>query len=279
MDKERTLKDIQLNISKGNTLLVSEQVKELANCFSDDPFTLLTCSSLLKVIGDEKGAADIAGSIPDKVTDGNELEVAKGLRGLWYPAEAEKLLSRIEENDEVIRERMRVLFFMTRYDDAASLYERLSAPMSEDSAVMIDILTAKKDHGRAIKMAEGLLAGTSENLNVQKSYIGALAAAGMTKEAERYVKNNMKTSRSSSNANALASCYMWIMGKSTSAGAFASKAVKADPSNTIAMEILAYCMIEKRKIQEAKIIAGAINEKEPGNPAVVRILEMCRSPK
>ena len=276
MDKERTLKEIQLNISKGNTLLATEQVKELANNFSDDPFTLLTCSSLLKAIGDEKGAAEIAGTIPDKVKGGNELEVAKGLRGLWYPAVAEKLLSRIQETDEVIRERMRVLFFMTRYDDAASLYERLSAPSSEDSAVMIDILTAKKDHGRAIKMAEGLLSGYPESLIVQKSYVGSLAAAGMNKEAEKYVRNNMKTNKSSSNANALASYYMWIIGKSTSAGAFATKAVKADPGNTIAMEILAYCMIEKRKIQEAKIIAGAINEKEPGNPAVVRILEMCR---
>jgi hypothetical protein len=83
----------------------------------------------------------------------------------------------------------------------------------------------------------------------------------------------------SPNADALASFYFWIEGRSTSAGAFASKAVKADPGNILAMEILAYCLIEKGKTQEAKIVAGAINEKDPGNQAVVRILDMSKSSK
>jgi predicted Zn-dependent protease len=276
MDKEKALKEIQFNISKKNTRLASEQTKELANCFSEDPFTLLMCSSLMKVIGDEKGAEEIARSIPDKVKEGNELEVAKGLRGLWYPAEAEKLLYRIEENDEVIRERMRVFFDMMRYGEVQSLYERLSVPTLEDSAVMIDALSSNKEFDRAVWLAEDLLEEAPDNLILQRCYCGALTAAGRTKEAEGYVRGILKMNKSSPNANALASYYLWIVGKTTGAGSLASKAIKADPSNTMAMEILAYCMIEKRKPQEAKIIAGAINEKEPGNPAVVRILDMCR---
>jgi len=276
MDKEKALKEIQLNIGKGNIIPAAEQIKELANNFSDDPFTLLTCTSLMKVIGDEKGAADIAKTIPNKVRDGNKLEVAKGLRGLRFPAEAEMVLSGVEENDEVIREKMRVLFDMRRYGEVPSLYEKLASPALEDSVVMADALSSNKEHGRAVKMAEELLAEAPDDLTVQKCYCGALTAAGRTKDAEKYVKSNLKGDKSSSNANALASYYMWINGKTASAGALASKAIKADPDNTMAMEVLAYCFIEKGKIKEAKIAAGAINEKEPGNPAVVRILDMCR---
>ncbi|MCL2033082.1 MAG: tetratricopeptide repeat protein [Methanomassiliicoccaceae archaeon] len=277
MDKDKVLKEIQSNIRAGNARLVSEQVMELANCFSDDPFTLLTCSSLLKVIEDEKGARNIAAIIPDKVKERDGLEAAKGLLGIGFPAEAEKILSGIEENAEVIRERMRALYEMQRYSESSALYGKLTDPTLDDSVVMIGAVSANKEHDLAVGLAKDLLAEAPYDLNVQKCCCAALMAAGRSKEAERLVKDNLKKDKSSPDANALASYFMWIMGRTASAAAFASKAVKDDPDNTMAMEIFAYCLIEKGKVQEAKIVAGAINEKEPGNPAVVRILDMCRT--
>jgi tetratricopeptide (TPR) repeat protein len=164
-----------------------------------------------------------------------------------------------------------------KYSQAASLFSKLTNPTMEDSAVWIDALSSNKEHDRAIMAAEELLAEAPDDLIVQRCYCGTLVAAGMTRMADGYVKSKLNKNKKSSNANALAAYYMWIIGRTSGAGTFASKAIKADPNNTMAMEILAYCLIQKGKPQEAKIAAGAINEKDPGNPAVVRILDMCRT--
>ncbi|MCL1811739.1 MAG: hypothetical protein FWG41_05950 [Methanomassiliicoccaceae archaeon] len=279
MDKEKALKEIQSNIKGGNTRPASEQITLLAENFADDPFTLLTCASLLKVIEDEKGAAEIAATIPNKVEDKDRLEVAKGLRGIGFPSEAEEVLSGAAENDGVARERMRALFDMRRFAEAIVSYELLNEPTLQDEVIMISSVSADKEHDRAVEMAKGLLAEAPDDTEVQRCYCAVLSAADRRKEAEKFVKDNLKKNRSSPNANALTAYYLWIEGKTSGAGAYASKAIKADQDNTMAMEILAYCLVEKGKLQEAKIVAGAINEKDPGNRAVVRILDMCRIAK
>jgi len=279
MDKEKALKEIQSNIGKGNISLASGQIFDLADHFPDDPFTLLTCASLLKVIEDEKGASDIAGRIPKKIKSENRLEAAKGLRRIGFPAEAEKTLSGAEDSEEVSREWMHVYYDLRRYAESARSFERLTQPTIDDTVTMIGSVSACKEHDRAVKLAESLLADAPGELNVQRCYCAVLSAAGRSKDAGKFVKDNLKKNKSLPDADALASYYLWIEGKTASAGAYASKAVKGDPDNTLAMEILAYCLAEKGKIKEAKIVAGAINEKEPGNPAVVRILDMCRNTK
>ncbi|MDR0509222.1 MAG: hypothetical protein LBG63_05325 [Candidatus Methanoplasma sp.] len=279
MDKEKTLKEIQSNITNGNMLLASGQISELANQFSDDPFTLLTCASLLKVIEDENGAADIAKRIQNKVDDANRLETAKGLRSIGFPAEAERVLSHAAESDDVLREKMRIFFDLRKYKESSGSYEKLASPTLEDTAVMVRSVSAGKEHDKAVKLAEELLAEAPDNLDAKMCYCAALSAAGRSKEAGKFIKDNLKKNKSQPDADALASYYLWIEGKTVSAGAYASKAVKEDPDNILGMEILAYCLVEKKKIREAKIVAGAINEKAPGNPAVVRILDMCRNTK
>ncbi|MDR1404961.1 MAG: hypothetical protein LBJ20_05300 [Candidatus Methanoplasma sp.] len=278
MDKEKALKEIQSNIRAGKTELASKQTAELSNCFSDDPLMLLTCASLLKVTEDEKGAETIAERIPGSVRDTgiSGLEVAKGLRGIGFPAEAEEILSGLDESEEVIRERMRALFDMRMYEESSLLYKLLNSPTTDDSAVMIEAVSAGGEHDSAVNMAENLLGEAPDDPTVMRCYCTVLSVSGKRKEAGKFVKDNLKKDKSSPNANALAAYYLWTDGKSASAGAYASKAIRQDPGNIMAMEILAYCLAEKGKSKEAKIIAGAINENEPGNSAVVRILDMCR---
>ena len=278
MDKEKALKEIQSNIRGGNTPLASGQIMEMADCFSDDPFTLLTCASLLKVIDHDPDAEKVANKISGIVKDEDRLEAAKGLRRIGFPAEAKKILSAAAESDGVIREKMNVFFDLRMYPEASETYDRLSIPTLDDTATMIGAISAAGEHKRAVDLAEGLLAESPDTLNVQKCYCSVLFAAGKTKEAGKFVKDNLKKNKTS-DAESLASYYLWIEGKTTSAGAYASKAIKSDQNNTLAMEILAYCLAEKGKISEARIVAGAINEKEPGNPAVVRILDMCKNTK
>ncbi len=279
MDKERALKEIQSNISRGNDRSASVQILELANCFSDDPYTLLTCASLLKTIGDDDGARSLAKRVSEKAKDEDRLEAAKGLRGIGFPAEAEKVLSAASDNDSVARERMRILFDMRDYIGSSKEYEKISEPTLEDTAAMIGAVSACREHDRAVRLAEDLLKEAPHDLTVQRCYCAALSAAGRSKDAGKFVKDNLKKNKDSPDADALASYYLWIEGKTASAGAYASKAVKADPGNVAAMEVLAYTLAEKGKLKEARIVAGAINEKDPGNPAVVRILDMCRASK
>jgi len=279
MDKEKSLTEIQTNIRNGKIDLASQQILELANANSEDPFTLLTCASLLKVIENDKAAGIVAETIVEKVKKSDSLEAAKGLRRIGFPKEAEILLSNATDSEETLRERMLVSFDLGRFEESISYYEELSDPNLNDTAVMIDSLSASKKHSKAVDLAKGLLAEAPNDLRVQKCYCSALISAGMQKDALKFVKDNLKSNKASSDADALASYVLWVEGKSTSAGAYASKAIKADPGNVLAMEILAYSLIEKKKYPEAKIAAGAINEKEPGNPAVIKILDLCKGRK
>ena len=70
---------------------------------------------------------------------------------------------------------------------------------------------------------------------------------------------------------------MWINGKIPAAANYANRALHVDPLHVGALEVMAMCFVEKGKYTQAKLFAGAINEKEPGSPAVIRILDACRT--
>ncbi len=276
MDKDQVLRSIQANIANGNHQLASTQIIELANCFSDEPFTLLTCASLLKTIGDEKGTAEIVRRISLNTSNGPKgIEIAKGLRSIGYPKESIEVLSKMDDSDDVIRERMLAFFDLRDHLDVKRMYGMISTPTISDSILMAESLSASKEHEGAENIVNDLLKEAPNDILVKRCYCNILVSSGRNKEGERFIKENLKNNKTSPDANALAAYYLWIQGKSTSAGAYASKAVKEDSGHIMAMEILAYCLVDKGKVQEAKIVAGAINEKDPGNPAVVRILDMC----
>ena len=75
---------------------------------------------------------------------------------------------------------------------------------------------------------------------------------------------------------ALMAYYQWLNGNSTASGAFSSKALKLENKHLGALETIGLSFADKGSIWEAKIAAGAINEIEPGSPAVFRILALCK---
>ena len=75
---------------------------------------------------------------------------------------------------------------------------------------------------------------------------------------------------------ALMAFYQWLDGNTTAGGAFSSKALKLENKHLGALETIGLCFAEKGSFWEAKIAAGAINEIEPGSPAVFRILAVCK---
>lgn len=278
MEKERFLKEIQANIRIGNEKLASTQITELANLYSDDPFMLLTCASLMSVVGDKKDVSGIVRKIPDAVKDkeGSKLEVVKGLRGIGYSEEAETILSDMKDDQEVIRLKAAVLSDTHRYSEAIEMFDLISEPSLSDRISKAYALSGDKRYDQAIGHVREMMSESPDDQNVKRCFCSVLVASGDVKEAEKFIKDNLKKDKSSPDANALAACFLWLIGKSANAGAYASKAVRAEPENLLGMEILAYTLIDKNKIQEARIVAGAINENDPGNPAVLKILDMCR---
>ena len=275
MDKEQALKGIQSNIRSGNKEMASSQIEGLASAYSDDPFTLLTCISLSKVIEDEKGASKTMKILLGAVVKRSALETAKGLRSMGYFEEALSVLSDAESNDEVLRVRAAALSDMGRPIESIAEYEKIKERTISDDVAEAEALCSVKEYEKAIRTAKRILSESPE-FSVKRCYCHVLISSGDRKGADRFVKDEMKKDKNSADNNALAAYQMWIEGKIAPAAAYAKKAIISDEGHIGAMEVLAYCLAEKGKIAEAKIVAGAINEKEPGHQAVFRILNLCK---
>ena len=275
MDKEQALKGIQSNIRSGNKEMASSQIEGLASAYSDDPFTLLTCISLSKVIEDEKGALKTVKILLRTVEKRSALEAAKGLRSMGYFEETLSVLSCAESNDEVLRVRAAALSDLGRSAESIVELEKIKERVISDDVAEAEVLSSVGEYEKAIRTAKRILSESSE-FSVKRCYCHVLMSSGDRKGADRFVKDEMKKDKNSADNNALAAYQMWIEGKIAPAAAYATKAIKSDEGHIGAMEVLAYCLVEKGKTAEARIVAGAINEKEPGHQAVIRILNLCK---
>jgi len=275
MDKEQALKGIQSNIRSGNKEMASSQIEGLASAYSDDPFTLLTCISLFKVIEDEKGALKTVKILLRAVEKRSATEVAKGLRSMGYFEETLSVLSGAENDDEVLRVRAAALSDLGRPAESIAELEKIKERTISDDVAEAENLSSVKEYEKAVRTAKQILSESSE-FSVKRCYCHVLMSSGDRKGADRFVKDEMKKDKNSADNNALAAYQMWIEGKTAPAAAYATKAIKLDEGHIGAMEVLAYCLVEKGKIAEARIVAGAINEKEPGHQAVFRILNICK---
>ena len=273
MDRGQVLKGIQANIEAGRKDMAVSQIMELTTSSSDDPFTLLTCVSLLKVIGDNDDASKVVRTIVRNTRTDN-VEIAKGLRNLGYPHEAVSIIEDVNGSDEALRIKMDSLFDMGKMEDALLVSSKMVDRTIDDDVRRAEILSALGDHKNALALITGLSSESSE-FTVFRCLISVLVSAGDRKGAERFVKNEVKKDKESADANALAAYHMWIEGKTSPAAAYATKAIKADNRHVGAMEVFAYCLIEKDKASEARTVAGAINEVAPGHPSIMKILDMC----
>ena len=276
MDKGEALKGIQANIRGGNRAMASSQIMELVSVSADDPFSLLTCISLLKVIEDETGASEVVKMLCESVDTKNVTEISKGLRNMGYSKETILMLSEVTDTgDNIFRTRALALSDVGRYADAVREQENIVDRTISDDILLTEILCSMKEYEKAKDIAKNILSESSE-FDVRKCMYGVMTASGDRKGADRFVKDILKKEKDSADSSALAAYHMWVEGKIPGAAAYATKALKLDPGHVGAMEIFAYCLAEKGKTAEARIVAGAINEKAPGHPSVIKILEICR---
>lgn len=278
MEKELALKEVQANIAAGRTELVGPQIMDIVETYSNEPFTLLTCASLLRVTGDDKLTEQTVRKIFDCLpeSENTRFEIAQALYNLGYAPHAIRILEDLEETDEVLRCLAKSYYNVREFVSALGALNRLPIPTIEDDVFRVEVLISVGNMDKALEVTEGLMSEGSELFEVQRSYCSALVAAGRIKDAEKFVKGKLKEDKGSADNNALVAYMMWILGKTNAAGAHAAKALGADPKHICAMEILGLSLADKKKIDQARIVAGAINEISPGNPAVMRILDLCK---
>ncbi len=275
MTNEEALEAIRKTIKEGSADKASMQIMDLASKNSDDPMLLLTCASMLLTIGDRKNHSVIVSLIMSHVPEDADQKypIVQGLISLGCLKDANILLSELPDCDRVFRARAAVFNGTNRYDDAMDALSKMSVHEEIDLVLKVQVLGSLGRHDEAIALAQEILAG-SNSYRAGRCYLSALVLAGRTKDAAKYAKERMKDK--SADGYALMAFYQWLNGNSTAGGAFSSKALKIENKHLGALETIGLCFAEKGSYWEAKIAAGAINEEEPGSPAIFRILALCR---
>ncbi|MDN5357058.1 MAG: tetratricopeptide repeat protein [Candidatus Methanomethylophilaceae archaeon] len=276
MEVEKAFFEVEKAISAGDVDAAETMLLSLASS-SGDPFVRIQCASTLMIIGRTVSSENILEELSENLPEGTEalFQVAQAMRGLGRADLAAGILADLGEEDAVMREYALVLNMLGRYEDSVSVAEKISYPFISDRVLMADGLSSSGEFRKALELTESMLNDFPESYDVQRSRCTALISAGMDKEAVKFVRTLLKNDKNSSDANAVAAYVMHVEGKSQSAGAFASKALRLNPSHIGAMETLALSLMDRGKFREASIVAGAMNEKEPGNPAAVGILKEC----
>jgi hypothetical protein len=274
MDSAEALKAIGQSIKDGKDEEAAVQVMDLASKNQDDPMLLLTCCSMLRTVGDDKDYPSVLGVLMSHIPDDPDkrYQVATGLISLGSLQDAEKVLEPLDDSDKVLRARAAVRHGLGRDEEALETLGAMRRLLEVDRVLKVQVLGSLGRHDEAIAEAEELAKG--KDYMAGRAYISALVLAGRDKEAAKYARARMK--EKDADGYALMAFYSWLNGNSTAAGAFSSKALKLQERHIGALETFGYAACDKGAIWEAKVAAGAINEVEPGNPAVFRILAMCR---
>lgn len=278
MDLEQKFKSVQESIGRGNLESAGTQVSQIVSGHPGDPYVLLKCASLLKVIEND----DASESLLDKVLsvlpadEQERMSIATALRGMGRAEDAWLIMKDIESvSDYQFMEKALTLHHCGEHDSALQELASVSGLKEKQELLRADILVGKGDFEAAMNTLDDVISrhGPSYDALVQKSNL--LIRAGKVKEAVKFANSQLKEDKKSVDMLALKAYVMRINGKTLAAVNYAHRALKMDITHIGALETMAYCLIEKGKKNEAKMMAGAIYQKDPGNPATFQILQAC----
>ncbi len=274
MEPQEVFKDMGMAMSAGNMDELRDLAKGLEES-TDDPFVLLQCVSLLKVVRMDDLMFEIVSKIMRNLGDDmrTRVEIAGALRGLEYPVQAYEIVKTLEVSDSTRRLSMMCLVDMEEYESALEVAESIEDPKPIDRITLSNIRSALGEHAEAIAIAEALDRDLPGDYDVMVCNVDALMIAGREKDAVKYARQCLKSK--DADGNAVAAYAMRIMGNDKSAAGFATRAIKLDPKHVGAMETLGICLANKGEYEKARIVAGAINEASPGNRAAMEVLRYC----
>ncbi|MDR2866512.1 MAG: hypothetical protein LBV13_03820 [Methanomassiliicoccaceae archaeon] len=277
MDIEKTFASIQLHIKNEEYGKVRPMVDTIADP-SDDPRILLKCASLLKAVDDEDGCQRILDKVARMTVSGagDRLMIARSLRGLGRPEEAYGMMADEDDDDMMLYEKAATLRLMGRNRDALSKIRKITSMTSEHRMLMTEILCSAGEFEEAHDISLQLVEDDDASYASLVNLCGTLMLMGRNKEAIKTAKQHLKEDKKDVDSLALNAYVMRINGRIPAAANFAHRALSVDSRHKGALETMAFCLIEKSRLKEAKMCAGAINEISPGDPAAIRILDACR---
>jgi tetratricopeptide (TPR) repeat protein len=277
MDIDKAFESIRDNIKNENYKAVRPEIDSIVSS-TDDVDIILKCASLLKTIDDEEGCQSLVDkALSSMPSDGSrDFDVALAVRGLGRPVEAYGLIKKFRDDNDRMSEVARTMLLADETEEALELARKIKDPTIQDRLLLCDILTSLGEFNDALKEAESIVADDDSSYRSLVNECSVLMRMGREKDAVKLAKSNLKEDKKNPDSLALNAYVMWINGKIPAAANYANRALHLDYSHVGALEVMAMCFVEKGKYTQAKLFAGAINEKEPGSPAVIRILDACR---
>ena len=274
MDADAAFAEIRKEISEGRGAQIGPRVFSLAESDSD-PMTRIKCLSLLKVIDVSGVSKEILRMLLEDLPEDRTtlVQVAGALRGLEYPSSALSILKDMEQDDSIVRMSTLCLIDLDEYEEALAMTEKIQEVTPFDRVMLTEIKSALGMHSEAVDIASKLLEEYPQNYEVRRAYVSALMLGGRDKEAAKYARAAVKDKTADSNA--LAAYVLRIAGNYKAAAGYATRALNIDSGHIGAMETLGICLADKGEYDKARIVAGAINEKSPGDKAALNVLSYC----
>ena len=274
MDADAAFAEIRKEISEGRGAQIGPRVLSLAESDSD-PMTRIKCLSLLKVIDVSGVSKEILRMLLEDLPEDRTtlVQVAGALRGLEYPSSALSILKDMEQDDSIVRMSALCLIDLDEYEEALAMTEKIQEVTPFDRVMLTEIKSALGMHSEAVDIASKLLEEYPQNYEVRRAYVSALMLGGRDKEAAKYARAAVKDKTADSNA--IAAYVLRIAGNYKAAAGYATRAINIDNGHIGAMETLGICLADKGEYDKARIIAGAINEKSPGDKAALNVLSYC----
>jgi tetratricopeptide (TPR) repeat protein len=272
MSNDAILQSISADITAGRTDGVSAKLLSVSES-TDDPYEILKCMSILKLVPNDGTESRIATRLVGLVDEGNALDVAKALYNLDCPYYSLEILKNVPKSDESVRLRCHCLCDLEEFESALEVYGMIGNPCINDRIMLSSILSSLGEHKRSMEEAEKLLSENPKDYDTRIAYAKSLIMGGRNKEAMKYAREGLKDK--SADSNAVAAYVLRIQGNIKAAGGYASRAVQLDNNHIGGMESLGICLALKEEYDKARIVAGAINEISPGDKAAINILTYC----
>ena len=277
MDIDAAFGRINLNIKNNELGKAIAEIDSIIEESSDDPFVLIKCASLLKVVGDEKRVNNLFAEVMEILPEDESARftIAVALRGLGNAGDALIILEDAERSDKVNRESAKAYYSLRKNNDALAAIRNVAEQTSSDRILLTEILGSLGKFDDAYSVAQKLTEDENNSYDSLVNLCTIMILMGREKDAVKFAKSFVKEDKKNVDALALNAYIMRINGKTAAAANFAHHALVIDQEHIGALETMAMCLIEKKKFVEAKVFAGVINNKDPGNPAVIRILDAC----
>lgn len=277
MDIEKAFQNIQDNIKNEKYEAVRPEIDAIADASGNDPAILLKCASLLKVIDDESGCQSMIDLVLEKTPDNPKMmyDVGIAIRGMNRAEEAYELMKGRRDDPVCSSEIARTLLMMDEAEEALLIMDSIKDKTIGERILNTEILCSLGEFTAALNMASDII---SEDTSYDSliCYCTVLLRTGRSKDAIKFAKSNMKEDKKNPDSLALTAYVMRINDKIPAAVNYSNRALQIDYSHVGALETMAMCLVEKSKFTHAKLLAGVINDKDPGNPAALRILDACR---